>query len=144
MIISKPKTTALFALGVFIIICFGIGSYTLRAILNNVGSWYHYLLSGLFLSIAFVLLLRQVLSYKLIKVGDNMIRVEYPFKRVFKVFKLSDIINWKEVVIKTKNAPFKQLEISFDTYLLKLSVQENTNYEQLLTYLKKKAAKKQL
>jgi len=144
MIVSKPKTTALFALGIFIIICFGMGSYALRAILNNVGVWYHYLVSGLFLPIAFILLLRQVLSYKLIKVGENMITVEYPFKRKFKTFKISDIINWKEVIIKTKNAPFKQLEISFDKFLLKLSVQENTNYDLLLKYLKKKAAKKQV
>ena len=143
MIISKPKSSALISLGIFIILCFALGGYALRAILNEAGVWYHYLISSLALSVAFILLLRQVLSYKIIKIGE-MVKVSYPFRWKVMEFKLKDIIQWKQIVIKTKNAPFKQLELKFNGYLLKLSVQENTNYESINKYLKKRAGKKEI
>ncbi len=143
MIISKPKSSALISLGIFIILSFALGGYALRAILNEVGVWYHYLISSLALSVAFILLLRQVLSYKIINIGE-MVKVKYPFRWKVIEFKLKDIIQWKEIVIKTKNAPFKQLELKFNGYLLKLSVQENTNYESINKYLKKRAGKKEI
>lgn len=143
MIVSKPKSTAIISLGIFIIICFGLGSYALRAILNGVGVWYNYISAILFLTIAIILLLRQMLSYKIIKVGDNMLKVSYLLRWQTKAYNIKDIEHWKEVVIKTKNAPFKQLEIKFNGFLLKLTVQENTNYDQIRKYLKKRVSKKE-
>lgn len=143
MIVSKPKSTALVSLGIFITICFAIGSYALRAILNGVGMWYHYVAAALFLSVAAILLLRQLLTYKTITLGENLVKVNYPFRWQKKSFKISDIMGWKEVIIKTKNDPFKQLEVKFDGFLLKMSIQENTHYEEFKKYLKKRASKKE-
>ncbi len=144
MIVSKPKSSALISLGIFTVLCFAIGGYALRAIINNVGMWYHYLAAILFLSVAAMLVLRQLLTYKIIYVGENKIKVTYPIRFKTKELNNKDIMYWKEEVIKTKNAPFKQLEIKFDGFLLKLSIQENTNYEQIKKYLKKRVSKKEV
>lgn len=144
MIVSKPKSSALIALFVFIIICLAIGGYALRAILNGVGDWYHYLISVLSILIGAVLLLRQMFSYKIMKFGDKAVAVSYPMRMKSIEFKLKEIDYWKEIIIKTKNAPFKQLEIKFEDFLLKLSIQENSNYDKIKKYLKKRVGKKEV
>ncbi len=144
MIVSKPKAEALTALSIFIVICIAMGGYTLRAILNGVGEWYHYVISSITLLVGIVLLIRQVVSYKVISIGENLVKVNYPLRWKLKIFKLKDLIHWKETIIKTKNAPFKQMEMRFEGYNLKLSVQENTNYEQIAKYLKKRVSKKEV
>jgi hypothetical protein len=143
MIVSKPKSSALIALSIFTIICLGMGGYALRAILSGLGAWYHYLIASLTLLIALVLIVRQILSYKIIRLGEGRIKVQYPFRGKVKDFNISELFEWKEIVIKTKNAPYKQMELKFDNFLLKLSVQENTNYDQIKKYLKKRVAKKE-
>ena len=144
MIVSKPKTTALTALSIFIIICIAIGGYSLNLILDGAGAWYLYLITTLTFSVGLVLLIRQVVSYKVISLGDGVVKVDYTLRFKSKAFKLKDLIFWKETIIKTKNAPFKQLELSFELVNLKLSIQENTNYEQIYKFLKKRVAKKMI
>lgn len=144
MIVSKPKSSALIALVIFIIICLAIGGYALRPIINGVGAWYHYFISSLFLLIGIVLLLRQMLSYKIIKFGDKAVAVSYPMRMKSVEFKLKDLDYWKEVIIKTKNDPFQQMEIKFTDFMLKLSVQENSNYDKIKKYLKKRVGKKEI
>ncbi|MCB0495499.1 MAG: hypothetical protein KDC79_05155 [Cyclobacteriaceae bacterium] len=144
MIVSKPKLSALLALGIFSFISISVGAYALSIIMDDRGLWYHYVISGVFLSVGLVLFIRQLLSYKLVSIGDNKLRAAFPFKGIKKEYSLADIVSWKEEVIKTKNASFRQLEVQFDDFLLKLTIQENTQYEQILGYLKKKVSKKQV
>ena len=144
MIISKPKSTALLALGIFMIICFAMGGYALRAILNGVGIWYHYIITTLTLLIALILLIRQVLSYKVVLIGDKSVKISFPLRGKSISYKFNELIHWKETIIETKNAPFKQMELKFNDYILKMSVQESTNYDVIKNYLKKKALKKEL
>jgi len=144
MIVSKPKTTALTALSIFIIICSAIGGYALNIIINGAGAWYHYFVMAITFSIGFVLLIRQVVSYKVIGIGDKVVKVNYSFRFKSNVFKLKDLVSWKETIIQTRNAPFKQLELKFEAFNLKLSVQENTNYDQIYKYLKKRVGKKEV
>jgi len=40
MIVSKPKPAALIALGIFIIVCFGVGGYAINNVLNNTAGWF--------------------------------------------------------------------------------------------------------
>lgn len=144
MIVSKPKPNALMALGVFIAINFVAGVYALANIGNGVGLWYHYVMASITWPIAFILLIRQLLTYKIVSIGDSKLAVAYPIRSAQKEFFLKELVSWKEEIIKTKNAPFRQLEIQFDDFLLKLTIQENTNYEQILKYLRKKAGKKEI
>jgi hypothetical protein len=142
MIISKPKPTALIALGVFIIICFGTGGYALNNVLSGTAGWFGYTVAIFTLGLGFVLLLRQLLSYKVVKIAETII-VNYPFRLQTKTLKLKELNYWKQTIIKTKNDPFKQLELSFDNYSLKLSIQENMNYDQIHKFLRKKASRKE-
>ena len=142
MIVSKPKPTALIALGIFIIICVGVGGYALTNVLNNTAGWFGYAASFTMLPLAAILLIRQLLSYKTVQIGD-VVRVSYPFRFHKKEVKLKELVLWKQTIIKTKNAPFKQLTLAFENFTLKLSVQENSNYEQIYKFLKKRVGKKE-
>ncbi|MCF6359782.1 MAG: hypothetical protein L3J29_03375 [Cyclobacteriaceae bacterium] len=143
MIVSKPKPTALIALGVFILICFGVGGYALNNVLNNIDGWFGYTVAFIMLPLAFILLIRQLLSYKTVQVGD-VLKVSYPFRFHKKEMRFKELISWKQTIIKTKNDPFKQLALTFENFTLKLSVQENTNYERIYKFLKKRAGKKEI
>jgi len=143
MIISKPKPTALIALGIFIVICFGVGGYALNDILNQTAGWFAHTVAIIALSLAILLLIRQLLSYKIVHIGD-VVNIQYPFRFQKKTFKLKELISWKETIIKTKNDPFKQLAIVFDNFRLKISVQENTNYDKIYKFLRKRVGKKEI
>ena len=104
MIISKPKSAALIALGIFIVLCFAIGGYAIRSINNGVGVWYHYAVAFITLLIASILLIRQIVSYKVIAIGDKAITINFPLRGKSKKNSLSELIYWKETIIETKNA----------------------------------------
>lgn len=144
MIVSKPKPNALIALGLFIVLNLVAGVYALNTLFNNDGHWYHYAMTAVNLPLGIMLLIRQLITYKVISIGDNRLSVMYPLRGAQQHFNLMELVSWKEEIIKTKNAPFRQLEIQFDNFLLKLTIQENTHYEQILKYLKKRAGKKEI
>ena len=72
------------------------------------------------------------------------VKISYPLRLKKMEFRLKEMLYWNEKIIKTKNDPFKQIVLKFDRYSLNMSVQENTNYEQIRTYLKKRFAKKEI
>lgn len=144
MIISKPKPNALIAMGTFVVLMLTLGLYALNSILNGNSAWYQIVAAGITLPLGVLLAIRQLLSYKIVQVGDNKVIARYPFKNSRKEFSIKDMIHWKEEVIKTKNAPFKQIELKFQNDTLKLTIQENTGYEDILKYLRKKATKKEV
>ena len=143
MIVSKPKPKALLALGIFILITFSMGSYAINSIVKGNDLWFHYLIAGLTMPIALLLFIRQLASYKVVSLGESKLQVKYPFRRSKKLLPLTEIIEWKEETITTKNDPYRRLEVKFESYILKLTVQENTQYEQILKYLKKRVSKKE-
>lgn len=143
MIISKPKPTALIALGIFIIICFGVGGYALNNIFNNAAGWFGYTVAIITLSLAVLLLIRQLLSYKIVQIGD-IIRIKYPFRFQNKKHNFKELISWEQTIIKTKNDPFKQITMDFDGFKLKISVQESSNYDKIYKFLKKRVPKKEI
>ena len=142
MIVSKPKSRALFAIGVFVIICFGLGGYNFTLIARGSTWFFNYLMAIVFLLIAHVLMLRQMFNYKIISIGNNKIQVWYPLR--FRTIRapLIEMEHWEETIIQTKTGVFKQLEIVFPTRTIKMSIQENSNYQEAVNYLKKKLAQK--
>ncbi len=142
MIVSKPKKQALFSLGVFILICLGLGSYNLLLLWRGSTWFFNYLMAALFVPLGLILLLRQLFNYKIVSVGNNKIQVWYPLRWQVRRWPLTDLQYWQEVIIQTRTGVFKQLEIHFANNVVKISNQENTSYLQVLQYLQKKAAKK--
>jgi hypothetical protein len=142
MVVSKPKSQALFAISVFVIICFALGGYNLSSIIQGSTWFFNWAMAIVFLPIALILLLRQLFNYKIISLGNEKAQVWYPLR--FRTIRgnLKDIEYWEETIIQTKTGIFKQLEIKFPQRSIKMSLQENTNYKEAVNYLKKKQAKK--
>ena len=55
---------------------------------------------------------------------------------------LKEMVHWEETIIQTKTGVFKQLEITFPKKTIKMSVQENTLYKEVVNYFKKKQSNK--
>jgi hypothetical protein len=142
MIISKPKKQALFAISVFTLICFGLGGYNFILISQGSTWFFNYLMAIIFLLIAHVLMLRLMFNYKIVSIGNNNIQVWYPLR--FRTIRapLNEMEYWEETIIQTKTGVFKQLEIVFPTRTIKMSIQENSFYQEAVNYLKKKVAQK--
>ena len=145
MIVSRPKTNALFAIFVFLMICFSLGIVNLNIVLNEDGQWFNYLIVIITFLIGFSILIKQLLGFKIITVGEDTFKVAKPFLLGGYQFKVKNIISWEETVIKTKTGEFKELTISEESgKKLKLTLQENTNYLKITAYLLKKAGKKRV
>lgn len=142
MIVSKPKSQALFAIGVFIIICLSLGGYNLKLLLEGSTWFFNWIMTIVFLLIGGILLLRQLFNYKVISLGNEKVQVWYPLRFRTHRGNLKDMDYWEETIIQTKTGIFKQLEIKFPQRSIKMSIQENTNYDEAANYLKKKQPKK--
>ena len=144
MIVSKPKTNTLISLGLFLTIAFSVIGITLKWILEQ-GSivWYHYLVIIVLTPIALGVFLKTILGYKVVSIGKDQAKVDYPFRFSKLQYSFKDLKYWKETTIKTASGPFNQLEIHFENNKsIKLGKQENSNYVQVINYLKKKHIKK--
>ena len=142
MITSKPKYSALFSLGIFVLACFSVGGYNLSVILDDRGWWLNYLLSALLLTLGLAILMSQLWSYKIIRMDKNKLFIKYPLRFSQKALTLNEIRFWEETIIKTRNGQFKQVEMVFDHDKVKLTMQENTNYSRILTHLAQKLSSK--
>jgi len=144
MLVSKPKINALFAIGVFAVICLSLSLVNLNIIFQGGSRWYNYLIVLTVLPMALVIIVRQLINYKVISAGTNSIKVVYPFMKKSFSITLKDLVSREETVIKTKNGHFKELTLLSDRRRLKLSIQENTNYEKIKNYLIKNAGGKKV
>ncbi len=144
MINSKPKTSTLFSLGAFILLCLTITGYQSTYLLSGSAQWYHYLFMIVFGIPGIILLLRVLISYKTILIKKESITIKYPFIMKKKYFKLKDIEAWCQTEISTNNTTFRHLEIkALKGSPIKISNKENTEYERIATYLRRKAGKKE-
>lgn len=144
MIVSRPKTNALFAIIVFLLICFSLGIVNLNILLQGGRAWYNFAIVIVTFLIGFSILFKQMVGFKIITVGEETFKVAQPFLFRGYQFKVKNIEIWEETVIETKNGQFKELTIAQDSgKKLKITLQENGNYKKIKDYLSKKAGKKQ-
>jgi hypothetical protein len=146
MIISKPKNSTLTSIGLFLLLVFGLAGATFISIKNSdVVYWYHYLFLAILLPVGVGLLIKMILSYKIITIGKGKMHVKFPARFSQKNYSINNIKQWQEVKIKTVSGLYQQLEIIFnDNDKLTLSKQEHTFYDQVMTYLHQKVAKKKI
>jgi hypothetical protein len=142
MIVSKPKPQALFAIGMFVLVCFSLGGYNLSFIIKGSTWFFNYVMAIVFLPLGFILLIRQMINYKIISVGNDKIQVWYPLRFNTLRAPLNKVEYWQETIIQTKTGVFRQLEVVFPSKTIKMSVQENSNYKEVVNYFKKKLARK--
>lgn len=144
MIISKPKPNTLFSLGVFLAVIYSLLLFIVNsAVESNLFRWYHIAGIGVLGPIALGVSLKTLFGYKIIKIGDNKVSVYFPLRFSTKVYSLKTLVHWGEITIKTAAAPYHQVELLFENgKKVKIGKQENSNYDKVLNYFKKKHAKK--
>jgi len=143
MIISKPRSNALFAIGLFLLLSYSLGLVNLNILLQGGSRWYNYAIPVVLLPLATAILIKQLVGYKVVMLKNQTFKVKRPFIFNSHAFKTKDIQSWRETVIKTKNGNFQELTIATEKWRpLKLTLQENSNYQRIKDYLNKKIPKK--
>lgn len=144
MIVVKPKVSTLFSLGIFVAACLSISGYTLSIVLTSTNpEWYHFATTAFLGSLGLGLLFRMVFKYKVVSIGKESINIKFPTRFKLKSYPLKEVKMWNETAIKTAGGKYMEVEILFtDMKKLSLSMQEHTNYANLIKYMKKKASKK--
>ncbi len=140
MIISKPKVNTLTALSVFLVLTFGSFFMLLNSLLTNESFFIlKIILTPLVLVIGLIVLSKLLAAIKVVKVGDGKIQVLYPITRMRVMIQVSEVLGWREEVVDTKNGDFRELKILYTKKkILKLSNKENTEYDAIVKYLRKK------
>ena len=143
MIISKPRSNALFAIGLFLLLSYSLGLVNLNILMMGGSHWYNYAIVVLLLPLATAILIKQLVGYKVVMLKNQTFKVKRPFILKSHAFKTKDIQSWRETIIKTKNGNFRELTIATEKWRpLKLTLQENSNYQRIMDYLNKKIPKK--
>lgn len=145
MIISKPKRTTIFSLVVFTLVC-GFGSlYFLRQILSDSEGTWRYIVFGILILTTTILLSKLLFGYKVIKIGHDKVHIYYPFRFFKSVQDIGNLGAWQETVVNTNKTEFKQLKLVFKNKgFVKLSNQENSDYDKVYKYVKRKAPKQEV
>lgn len=146
MIISKPKSSTLFSLGMFLLFTYAALYYSIAALLSSVDKpWYLYLLATALGVVALAVTVKVLLGYKVIRIGQGMFSASYPLSFRKKVFPVQALQSWEEIVIKTKSGVYKELRLNFTgKSKVAISNHENSNYEEVLKYMLKKHSRQRI
>jgi len=82
--------------------------------------------------------------YKIVRMGNNQIQINYPVLRRERKYAINEIVAWRENKVKTgKTSEYKELQILFsDQSKLSIGHKEHTEYPRMIQYLAQKAEKK--
>jgi hypothetical protein len=140
MIVSKPKVSTLFSLSMFLLITYAALFYTALALINADNKpWYLYLLVAILAPVALIVTAKVVLSFKIIRIGQGLIKVSYSLSFRKKEYQQQDLQSWQETVINTKSGVYKELRLNFPGKAkVTLSNHENESYEEILKHMNKR------
>jgi hypothetical protein len=142
MIVSKPKTSTLFSISIFLLLAFGLFTYSfLQAQQTNDRFWWYILLytSG---PIGLLVLLKVLLGIQIIEIKKEKFKVRVPFKFRNITFDGKELDFWEHTVMKTYGGQYEELILQLKSgKKYSLSKQENTEYDKVLNYMKKKYKK---
>jgi len=143
LIVSRPQTNTIISFSFFLAITLFVLAMNVISLGNNV-AWYTWLIIALLVPIAGLVIYKIFIRYKIIRVGNNQVEINYPVLRTKYQYSVTDIVSWKENVVKTgKNSVYKELEILFhDQRKLKFGHKEHTEYTRIIGYLAQKASRK--
>jgi len=84
-------------------------------------------------------------GYRFITVGRDQIIIKLPLRGYSKVYPLAQVLAWDEETIVANKRQFKQLTIAFtDQQSISVSNHEHQAYNELVSYLSKKALKQKV
>jgi hypothetical protein len=146
MIIAKPNPQTLFSFAVFALASASL-IYWNAAIYfySPEPKWYNLVIIFLLAPILGYVLYRLLFQLKRIEIGDNLIVVNFLLYRKKTTYTIAEVKSWTEHQVKVgKNTTYKELEIVFASFKkLTIGKKEYTDYEKIVSYLKKKAIKKE-
>ncbi|WP_422008537.1 hypothetical protein [Roseivirga pacifica] len=145
MILSRPKRKTIFSLSVSTIVC-GLGSiYFMRQVLAEPQGTWRYIVLGVLLLCTSILIYKLLFNYKVLKISHDQINIYYPFRLFRSTQPISNLGAWQETIINTNKTVFKELKLVFvDKGYVKISNHENSDYDKVYKYIKKKAPKKEV
>ena len=142
MIQSKPKTTTVLSLSLFLLIAYGAGIWGWFNIPRDSGWWMA--LPIVCLGVALPVTVKILLGYRVVTVNGDRWQVSRLMSRDLS-FTGKDIEWWREIAIKTAGGQYKQLHIHAGKGAnAKVSLQEHTEYQKILKILKSKYRHKEL
>ena len=111
---------------------------------NQIVAWYNYAVVIVLVPIGLFVFYKVFVRYKILKLGNNQIQIDYPVLRRSKIYPLDQIDRWTENKVKTgKNSEYKELQVQFaDGTKISIGHKEHTEYARMVQYLAQKASKK--
>ncbi len=147
MIVSKPRANTLISFIFFLIITIAVLALNISSIVTTATpAWYNYATIALLAPVGLFVLYRIFIRYKIISAGNNGLEIRFPVMGRKRRYPIEEVVSWRENAVRTgKNSVYRELEVLFaDQKKLTLGNQEHTEYDKLLQYLVKKAAKKRV
>ena len=109
LIVSRPQTNTIVSFSFFLTITLVVLVMNLISISSHT-AWYTWLIIGLLVPIAGLVIYKIFLRYKIIRMGNNQVEIHYPVLRRKYHYSVNDITAWKENVVNTgKNSVYKEL-----------------------------------
>ena len=144
MITSKPQTRTLVSFVLFLLITIVVIVMNSIALVNHRGVWYNYAVIGVLAPLGLFVFFKIFVRYKILRIGNNQVQIDYPVLRQSKIYSLGQIDRWVENTVKTgKNSEYRELQIRFsDGSKVSLGHKEHTEYSKIVHYLAQKAPKK--
>jgi hypothetical protein len=146
MIIAKPNPQTLFSFSVFAVASAAL-IYWNAAIYfySPQPRWYNLGIIFLLAPILGYVLYRLLFQLKRIEIGNNLIIVNFLLYRKKTTYTIAEVKSWTEHQVKVgKNTTYKELEIVFASFKkITIGKKEYTDYEKIVSYLKKKAIKRE-
>ena len=146
MIVSRPQRKTIFSLGLFTGVIFVGLVISTRAMLSGgeIPTW-RYIVTGLLLLTASFLIHKLIFNYKVLKISHDKFHIYYPFRFYKSVQDVKDLGAWQQTVVNTNKTEFKELKLVFvNKGYVKITNQENSDYEKVYKYVKRKAPKKEV
>lgn len=146
MIVSRPQRKTIFSLGLFTLVIFVGLVISTRAMLSGgeVPTW-RYVVTGLLLLTASFLLHKLIFNYKVLKISHDKFHIYYPFRFYRSVQDVKELGAWQQTVVNTNKTEFKELKLVFvNKGYVKITNQENSDYDKVYKYVKRKAPKKEV
>ena len=145
MITSRPQTGTITSFVFFLLLTFGVLGMNVWSVLKLPNpAWYNYVVIGLLTPIGLFVLYRIFIRYKIMRLGNNQIEINFPVLRSLKKYPLDQIDYWVEKQVKTgKSSIYKELELRFkDGKKEIIGHKEFTDYARIVQYLIQKAPQK--
>ncbi|GAA0878736.1 hypothetical protein GCM10009119_17040 [Algoriphagus jejuensis] len=145
MVIIKPKVSTYISLSLVLLVLMSGLILLLRdfSYKGSFGLWFYLIACSLITLVILMLLVKMMAGWRFISVGKDQITVRLPLRGMTKVYPVTEILAWEEETVLANKKEFRQVTIAFsDKNSISVSNHEHESYTELVSYLRKKAAKK--